>query len=179
MKLALLYRCSRQLGRAALPRMNRITFARQLALFPKLHAKAFSTDLNFPGIFEESLDVAPVIEDAMEDDIVGDDELFREEHVAVQRIMSPTEASFTVVDEESNHFDQDYDQYTLHMSTFQAYNTTQEYLQPELGLLDPEDVSNLEEVENYWESHPDAYSDDLPPPSAVGSDEFAPDVEDI
>ena len=159
--------------------MNGIAVTRQQkALYRKLHPHAFSSDIQFPGILEEPVDVAPVIEDAMEDDIVHEDELFKEEHVAVQRIMSPTEASYSVVEEETTHFDQDYDRYTLHMSTHQAYNTTQEYLPPELGLLDPDDVRNLEEVQNFWESHPDAYNDDLPPASRVVSDEFPPDVED-
>jgi len=174
---ALLSRSCRQVGRRALPKVNRITLTRTFS--PKIHANTFST-LHFPELLEvEHRDVQPVIEDVAVDDIVEEPALFKEDHVEV-RVMSPSAASYSSVEIESNPFDQDYDQYSLHMSTFEAYNTTHEDLPPELGVLEPDDVMNLDVVENYWEHHPSAYSDELPPVNAsVGGEEFAPDVEDI
>lgn len=132
---------------------------------------------------EAPIDVQPVIEDVMDDDIVDETKMFDYYERNVQmRTMSPESASYssiTPVEEESKHFDQDYDQYTLHMSTFQAYNTTHEESPHDLGLLEYDDVVDLEVVENYWEQHPEAFDETLPTANTMERDDFAPDVEDI
>lgn len=163
-------------GHRALPALNRNALARA-----KIYANAFSTQLSFPDILEQPVDVQPVLEDVHFDDIVDDTKRFDNNERNMQvRIMSPSEATFSSIEQdESRQFDQDYDQYSLHMSMFQAYNMTHEESPHDLGLLEHEDVMNLNVVENYWERHPDAYSDELPPVSPLGGEEFAPDVEDI
>lgn len=181
MTLALLSRSCRQFGRRALPQFRRIALART---FPPMmiHANTLSS-LHFPDILEvEPLgDVPPVVEDVVFDDVVEEPERFQEDHVEI-RVQTPNASSYSSVEVESNPFDQDYDQYSLHMSTFQAYNTTHEELPPELGLLEPDDVMNLQTVENYWEHHPDAYSEELPhvhTPLDEETESFTPDVEDV
>lgn len=173
----ILSRSCRQFGRGALSRANQI--GGRARVQPRIHANSMSTQLSFPDILGESPEVAPVMEDAMDDDILGESELFQQQDHVEVRIQSPSSASYSSVEVESNPFDQDYDQYSLHMSTFQAYNTTHEDLPPELGNLEPEDVMNLEVVQNWWETHPNAYTDELPAVSGMAGEEFAPDVEDI
>lgn len=179
-----LSRSCRQLGRRTVSSVSRSN-ALWRALPPRIYANSFSTQLSFPDILEEPINVQPVMEDVTDEDIVDETTLFNAYDRNVQvRIMSPSQASYSSVtptQEESSRFDQDYDQYSLHMSTFQAYNTTHEDSPHDLGLLEYDDVVDLNVVENYWEQHPEAYSDDeaLPPMSTLGGDEFAPDVEDI
>lgn len=144
-----------------------------------VRAMSSHTQLAIPGIgFAEA---QPVMEDATDDDIIPENELYQQQGNVARRIMTPSGASYSSVDVDSyaSPFDQDYDQYSLHMSTFQAYNTTHEDLPHDLGVLEPEDVMNLEVVERYWETHPKAFKEDLPSVHHMEGEEFAPDVEDI
>jgi hypothetical protein len=164
------------MGRRALPNATKITADRGA----KICANAFSTHLNFPDILEQPMiDPQPVYEDVVDEDIADETVPFDNSYRNVQmRTMSPSETTFTSVTQERTDFDQDYDQYSLHMSAFQAYNTTHEELPHDLGLLEHEDVIDLNIVENYWERHPDAYSNDLPTANSPDGNEFPPDVED-
>lgn len=168
------------MGRRALPNASKIAVSRGRAS-AKICANAFSTQLNFPDILEQPLfEAQPVDEDVVEGDIVDENLHLDNNYRNVQmRTMSPSEATFSSESQERTYFDQDYDQYSLHMSAFQAYNTTHEDSPHDLGLLEYDDVMDLDVVENYWERHPDAYSsDELPTVNTPDGDEFAPDVED-
>lgn len=156
---------------------NRLALVRAFPLTIQHENTSAFSSLSMPNILGDLPDVAPVIEDAMEEDIMGDN--VYGDQVVNRRIMSPSAASYSSIEVDANPFDQDYDQYSLHMSTFQAYNTTHEELPTELGLLEPDDVMNLEVVESYWENHENAFDDELPPVHSMDGEEFAPDVEDI
>lgn len=170
----------KHMGRRALPHASKNAAISGGRASAKVIANAFSTQLNFPDILQQPMiDPQPVYEDVVEEDIADEAPFFDNNYGNVQmKTMSPSEASFASVSQELTHFDQDYDPYSLHMSAFQAYNTTHEDLPHDLGLLEHEDVMDLNVVENYWERQPDAFSDELPPVHSAGGDEFAPDVED-
>jgi hypothetical protein len=145
------------------------------------HLSTFATGQIFQG-FDHKPDVEPVVDGLAIEDIVYDDSLFKEKPLEI-RIMSPSESPqahyhYTSISTVEEHYDQDYDEYNLHMSSFQAHNSTRESL-PDLDMVQHEDVRNLEDVEDYWESHPDAFSSDQDISLIIASDEYVPDVEDI
>ena len=128
--------------------------------------------------FHEAPEVESVIEDARLEDIIQDN---RFEKPVEVRIMSPSESfesSFSTISEVEEHYDQDYDEYTLHMSSFESSNTTYESL-PGLDRLQHEDVLNVQDVQNYWEAQDEApFLDEL---LSFGVIEGAapPEVEDF
>lgn len=143
---------------------------------------SYSTGPSFSGFYEPPIDVAPVVEDAREEDV--NNEVLSKEEPRVVRIMSPTESSLysttmttaTVVEENYEQvYDQDYDRDNLHMSSFQAYNTTYESLE-NLEMTQHDDVINLGLLEKYWEAHPTAFSDQLPTVEMAHG--HIPDVKD-
>ena len=147
--------------------------------FPiQTHFSTFTKGQIFQG-FDHKPDVEPVVDGLAIEDIVHEDGLFKEKPLEV-RIMSPSECQkshYTSITTVEGHYDQDYDEYNLHMSSCEVYNSTRESL-PDLDMVQHEDVRDLKDVEDYWESHPDAFSsDDLSP--SIASDEYVPDVEDI
>lgn len=142
------------------------------------HLSTFTKGQIFQG-FDHKPDAEPVVDGLALEDIVHDDGLFKEKPLEI-RIMSPREepqSHYTSISAVEEDYDQDYDEYNLHMTSFQAYNCTRESL-PDLDMVQHEDVQNLEDVKNDWESHPNTFSsDDLS--LDIASDEYVPDVEDI
>lgn len=176
MKPSTLSRPSRQLLRVVQLNLNRTPPFAHLwvpSMIPTLGLQchsattlSYSTGPSFSGFFEPPIDVAPIVEEAREEDL--NNELLSKEEPLVVRVMSPTESSLysttmtTVVEGHYEQvYDQDYDRDNLHMSAFQAYNTTSESLE-NLEMTQHEDVINLGLLENYWEAHPTAFSDQLP-----------------
>jgi hypothetical protein len=186
MKLSFAAFSCRQLRRALLT-ANRTPHGRPRIMISMSTQKRFTTtftaDQTFQGFDHTTPEVQPVVDGLSDDDILHQDTSFAKTPIE-KRIQSPSEGSSTcsihyseIMSSVEENYDQDYDEYTLHMSSFQAYNSTRESL-PDLDTLQHGDVRNLEEVEEYWESNPNAFHGEQLAP-IFNSNGPVPDVEDI
>jgi hypothetical protein len=180
MKLSFAALSCRQLRRALLTATRTPRCRPRIMLSTQKHfTTAFTADHTFQGFGHTTPEVEPVVDGLSDDDILYQDSNFEKKPIE-KRFQSPSNGStfhHSEIATVEEHYDQDYDEYTLHMSSFQAYNSTRESL-PNLDMLQPGDVRNLKDVEEYWESHPNAFEEeDLE--LTIASNEYVPDVKDI
>jgi hypothetical protein len=181
MKLSFVALSCRQMRRALLT-ANRSPHLRPWILFShKRFTTAFNTDQAFQGFNHTTPELEPVV-DGLSDDDISYPGTFFEEKAIEKRIQSPSQGSASIhysgiMTRVEEHYDQDYDEYNLHMSSFHAYNSTRESL-PDLDILQHGDVRNLEDVEEYWESNPHVFEEEHIAPM-ITSDGPVPDVKDI